>query len=210
MKQIRCETCSGKWFVADDDLDRQRVCPYCCSSIHGAVEFSEYDSLDKAIYGAVTRMGKDIIQNPRQLSGFMLDMAPMLKREISFFSKTITDDYVVHIKNAFDAETDSLDSVINKLHHLFVEEEGLSESWADMLCTGLHGAILYYRGIGTTRIINAEVCDFLVSADNSDKLTTEKQKRGVKLRVRLIKMKSQQISSNLIYKIDINVAFAVM
>lgn len=175
MKQIRCESCLGKWLVADEDLDRQRVCPYCASSIHGEVEFSEYDSLDKAIYGAITKMGKGVIQNPRQLSGFMLDMAPMLKKEIRIFSKTVTDDYVVHIKSAFDAEVDSLDSVINKLHHLFVEEEGLSESWADMLCTGLYGAILYSKGVGTTRIIHAEVCDYIVSEDKSINPSTAEQ-----------------------------------
>ena len=59
---------------------------------------------------------------------------------------------------------DAVENTINKLHHLFVEEEGLSDNWADMLCTGLYGAILYSKGIGTTRISNVEISDYTISA----------------------------------------------
>ena len=91
MKKLRCQMCAGTWIVEENDLEKQRVCPCCASSIQGKVEFETYDSLDKAIYGAVTKMGDGILQNLRQLSGFMMDTAPNLKKEIRIFSKTVTD-----------------------------------------------------------------------------------------------------------------------
>lgn len=154
--------------VENEDLEKLTVCPYCGVSIQGEVEFTDYDTLDKAIYGAIAKMGKTVLSNPRQLSGFMMDTAPGLKKEIRIFSKTVTEDYITHIKNAFDEDVDAVENTINKLHHLFVEEEGLSDNWADMLCTGLYGAILYSKGIGTTRICNVEISDYTIT-------TSEKQ-----------------------------------
>lgn len=165
MKKIKCESCAGTWIVEDTDLENQRVCPYCATSIYGEVEFSEYDSLDKAIYGAIQKMGKGILQNPRQLSGFLMDTAPALKKEIRIFSKTVNEDYIGYIKSAFEQEVEIAEATINKLHHLFVEEEGLSDSWADMICAGLHGAILYTKGVGTTRIVNVDVSDIQIHED---------------------------------------------
>ena len=168
MKRIKCDSCAGKWMVENEDLEKLTVCPYCGVSIQGEVEFTDYDTLDKAIYGAIAKMGKTVLSNPRQLSGFMMDTAPGLKKEIRIFSKTVTEDYITHIKNAFDEDVDAVENTINKLHHLFVEEEGLSDNWADMLCTGLYGAILYSKGLGTTRICNVEISDYTIT-------TSEKQ-----------------------------------
>lgn len=160
MKRIKCNSCAGIWMIENADLEKLTVCPYCGVSIRGELEFSEYDSLEKAIYGAISKMGKTVLLNPRQLSGFMLDTAPGLKKEIRIFSKAVNDDYVGYIRDAFEESVEAAEKTINKLHHLFVEEEGLSDNWADMLCSGLYGAILYSKGIGKTRIINVEISDY--------------------------------------------------
>lgn len=177
MKIIRCQMCNGAWIVEDDDLTKQRVCPYCATSIQGKVEFEAYESLDKAIYGAVTKMGDGILQNPRQLSGFMMDTAPNLKKEIRIFSKTVSDDYAAHIKTLFAQDIEAAETTIKKLRQLFIEEEGLSETWADMICDGLHGALLYYKGIGCTRLINVQVDDFELSRGVADGRITTPQKK---------------------------------
>lgn len=160
--------CAGTWIVEENDLEKQRVCPCCASSIQGKVEFETYDSLDKAIYGAITKMGDGVLQNLRQLSGFMMDTAPNLKKEIRIFSKTVTDEYITYIKTLFDQDVSEAETTIRKLRQLFVEEEGLSESWADMICEGLHGALLYNKGIGCTRLINVEIVDFEPSIRNTE------------------------------------------
>lgn len=172
MKKIRCQMCDGTWIVEDNDLEKQRVCPCCASSIQGKVEFETYDSLDKAIYGAITKMGDSVLQNLRQLSGFMMDTAPNLKKEIRIFSKTVTDEYVSYIKILFDQDVCEAETTIRKLRQLFIEEEGLSESWADMICESLHGALLYNKGIGCTRLINVEIGDFEPSTRSTDRSIT--------------------------------------
>ena len=118
MKKIRCQLCEGAWIVEDDDLDKQKVCPYCETAIQGKVEFDTYDSLDKAIYGAVTKMGNGVFQNLRQLSGFILDTAPNLKKEIRIFSKTVTDDYATYIRTLFDQDMDEAEMTVRKLKQL--------------------------------------------------------------------------------------------
>lgn len=180
MKRIKCDCCSGKWMVENEDLEKLTVCPYCGISIQGEMEFKDYDTLDKAIYGAIAKMGKTVLSNPRQLSGFMMDIAPGLNKEIRIFSKTVTKDYITYIKNAFDEDVDVAENSINKLHHLFVEEEGLSDNWADMLCIGLYGAILYSKGIGTTRNVNVKISDYVISTSGKAD-TQDNNRRNVEI-----------------------------
>ena len=160
MKKIKCESCVAEWLVEDMYLEKLRVCPYCSESIYGEIEFSEYDTLGKAIYAAVTKMGINVLQNPRQLSGFMMDTAPNLKKEIRIFSKTVTDDYTTYVKTAFEEDVTAAEVTMNKLHRLFVDEEGLSDTWAEMICSALYGAILYFNGVGTSALKNIEVSDY--------------------------------------------------
>lgn len=159
MKRLRCELCSGIWMVEDADPEKLRVCPYCAVSIYGEVGFSEYDSLSKAIYGAILSKGKDILQHPGQLTGFMMDTAPALKREIRIFSNVVNEHYASRIKNAFDQEAEEAEAEIARLRHCFVEEEGLADGWAEVLCDGLTGAIRYTKGIGTTGLHHVEVSE---------------------------------------------------
>lgn len=173
MKKLKCQMCAGTWIVEENDLEKQRVCPCCASSIQGKVEFETYDSLDKAIYGAITKMGDGVLQNLRQLSGFMMDTAPNLKKEIRIFSKTITDDYVTSIRTLFDQDIDSAETTIRKLRQLFIEEEGLSEAWADMICEALYGAAMYYNGRGITQMINVTVEDVLMQRNDQQASTSK-------------------------------------
>ncbi len=159
MKRLRCELCAGIWMVEDADPGKLRVCPYCAVSIYGEVGFSEYDSLDKAIYGAILNKGVDILQNPGQLAGVMMDIAPALKKEIRIFSNIVNEAYASRIKSAFDQEEEAAEAEIARLRHCFVEEEGLSDSWADVICAGLYGAIRYTKGIGTTGLHHVEVSE---------------------------------------------------
>lgn len=163
MKKVRCQLCGGVWIVEDDDLDKQKVCPYCETSIQEKVEFDCYDSLDKAIYGAVLKMGNRVFQNLHQLSGFILDTAPNLRKEIRIFSKTVTDDYAIYIRTLFEQDMDEAEKTTKKMKKLFIEEEGLSEMWADMICEALYGAAKYYNGYGNMKMKNVTVEDALIS-----------------------------------------------
>ena len=179
MKKIRCQLCDGTWIVEKEDLEKQKICPYCGTSVQRKVKFETYDSLDKAIYGAILKMEKGVLQNLRQLSGFMLDTAPDLKKEIRIFSKTVTDDYASYIRTMFNQNIAEAEMTTRKLKQLFVEEEGLSESWADMICDGLYGTLLYYKGIGCTRLINVDVIDFELSTKTTESTFTAPKQQNV-------------------------------
>ncbi len=164
MKQLKCESCSEMWIVSDDCIDRQKVCPFCASSIREEVSFSEIDSLDKAIYAAVSRFGLDALKNPRQMVGFMMDIAPQLKKEIKIFSKAVSEEYAGKIGEVFDKPVSEIGPVIGKIKGLLIDEEGMSESWAEMICTNIQAAAQYSRGIGTTKIAHVLISDYQMKA----------------------------------------------
>lgn len=170
MKKIKCQLCGGVWIVEDDNLAKQKVCPYCETSIREKVEFDSYDSLDKAIYGAVLKMGNEAFQNFHQLSDFILDIAPNLNKEVRIFSKTVTDDYAIYIRTLFEQDMDEAEKTTKRMKKLFIEEEGLSEMWADKICEALYGAAKYYNSYRNMKMKNVTVEDTLIS--NSDLSST--------------------------------------
>lgn len=173
MKKIRCQLCDSVWMVEDDDLNKQKVCPCCETSIQQKVEFDTYDSLDKVIYGAIAKMEKEGLQKEGlQNIQQWLDTVPGLEKEKRIFSRTVTDKYTTHIRVLFDQDMDEAETTIIKLKQLFMEEEGLSETWADIICEALYGAAMYYNGYGTTKMINVTVEDILVSNMESSSCST--------------------------------------
>ena len=170
MKKLKCPYCSENWYVEDNDLDKQSICPFCLKILREKVEFLKYDSIGKAIYGAVDRMGKDILNDSHQLLSFMMDIAPGLRKELHIFSRVITNEYLIYIKKAFEQNTEITKAIINKLHHMFIEEEGLSDDWADILCVGISDAVLFTRGIGISSVLKAEVTNYYIESNVRKKL----------------------------------------
>lgn len=159
MKKLKCKVCEKEWYVENNVLDKINVCPFCAVSFREKMEIKVFDSLDKAIYGAISKKGIDILQNMRQLSGYLLDIAPSLKKEIHIFSKAISEDYARYIKTTFEQDEESAKITINKLRHLLITEEGLSGEWADLICNQLLGAISYMKN-EKTRIVKLDVMEF--------------------------------------------------
>jgi hypothetical protein len=160
MKRIQCESCQKIWYVDDVDLVKQKVCPFCDTNIQGILKISQYDTLDKLIFGAISNLGKDVLHNPRQLLGYMMDTAPALKREIRIFIKTITDSSADYILTALEQEEGEAIETLNKLHYLLLEEEGLAREWADILCGRLFEAISYIKKVDASSLIKVKVDDY--------------------------------------------------
>jgi hypothetical protein len=157
MKKIQCESCQKIWYVNDADLNSQNLCPCCGVVIREKTEFTNYDSLDKAIFGAISLQGKGILQNPEKLAAFMRDIAPDLRKEIRVFSNNVKADYTDHLAIVFEQETETAKAAMDKLRIQFIEIDGLSAESADMLYDGLYGAFLYTKGIGTTNLVNVTI-----------------------------------------------------
>ena len=62
-------------------------------------------------------------------------------------------------RNAFKQTENDINVTMNKLRSVFVEEEGLSDTWANMLCENCQMAIAYYQGKGIPDILSAEIGD---------------------------------------------------
>lgn len=199
MKRFKCDVCSGIWIVEDTDMEKQKVCPFCASSIQETIEFSAYDSLDKVIYKAVIKKGKDILRNPKQLFGFIMDTAPNLKKETRILSKIVSDNYMEYIRDAFEQKIDVVETTMNKIHNLFVKEEGLSNDWADILCRGFYGAIQYINGVGTTKHINVKIDDFeILQKVNPNDIETKLVRKEITMPTRRIEKVVSDTSSEIL------------
>lgn len=90
MQKITCQLCGHSWVIEDEDLKKQKVCPFCDYSIQKIVDFDAYDTLGKAIYGAIAKKGIDVLLNLTQLSAIIQDTLQVTthrfgKRKTCFF-----------------------------------------------------------------------------------------------------------------------------
>ncbi len=181
MKKLKCKVCLKEWYVENSEVESLNVCPFCEVSIREKIMITEFDSLDKAIYSAIINKGIEILQYPQQLSGYLMDIAPKLKKEIRILSKTLDKEYMIYLKEIFEKEKTDNEIIIKKLKHLFIENEGLSENWADMICEALLEAIMYAKGIGMSSIVaNVTDVEFLVEQQSQASIESESEIDTVK------------------------------
>lgn len=159
MKQLKCLCCNKIWYVDDTELDSVNTCPFCSTLIRHRDSIGDIDTLGKALYKAISTEGLDLLMSSGKISGYLLDLIPDLKKEVRIFTKTFDDDYIALYRSAFDQNENDILVTINKLKSLFIEEEGLSEVWADMLCENCQIAISYYKGKGLPDVLSAEIGD---------------------------------------------------
>ena len=159
MKQLKCLCCNKIWYVDDTELDSVNTCPFCSTLIRHRGSIGDIDTLGKALYKAISTEGLDLLMNSGKISGFLLDLIPDLKKEVRIFTKTFDDDYIALYRSAFDQDGKDISVTINKLKSLFIEEEGLSEVWADMLCENCQIAISYYKGECLPDVLSVEIDD---------------------------------------------------
>lgn len=159
MKRLKCKYCAEEWYIKKDVVDRCNACPFCLKVLREKTVVKDMDSLDKVIYFAITDKGLDLFSNAPQLCGYFLDIAPNLKKEIHVFSRVFNSDYLRKLKNIFEQEIDEIVREIEKLKILFVEDEGVAENWANMLCDSCLNAAKYLNGLNMLEIVNAEIMD---------------------------------------------------
>lgn len=157
MLKIECTHCGGRWYVDDADKMRMKCCLYCQNPLHQKKEITTLDALDKVIFKAVSSLGTDALSQPRQLAGYMMDIAPEFKKELRILTRALSDEYYTIVRDAFAKDITSAELLISKLRTLLIEDDGLSESWADILCNSYMGAIRYFHGIGLEETLLASV-----------------------------------------------------
>jgi len=159
MKKLKCKSCLKVWYVDDSELNNQTVCPFCDVSIRQEMALNKIDSFDKAIYSTVKMAGVDILKQPSRLAAYMMDTAPGFKKEVKVMSKNLTNEYAKDIFSAFSGNINDIESTFIRLKNLLIDEECLSEGWADTICNGFKGAIFMMKGKDIPVQLSAEVFD---------------------------------------------------
>lgn len=160
MQKIVCNNCGGKWYVDKDDSAKMKCCLYCQQPLRQKKEIITLDTLDKVIFKAVSSLGTDALSQPRQLAGYMMDIAPEFKKELRILTRALSDEYYAIVRDAFTKDLASAEFLISKLRTLLIEDDGLSEPWAEILCNSYMGAIRLYQGIGWEETLLASVEDY--------------------------------------------------
>ena len=80
MQKIVCNQCGGKWYIDNTDNAHMNCCLYCQKNLRKKKEITTLDTLDKVIFKAVSSLGTDALSQPRQLAGYMMDIAPEFKK----------------------------------------------------------------------------------------------------------------------------------
>ena len=158
MKKIRCYLCAKIWYIEDNELQNQKCCPYCASSIRKEVQPDNFDTLDKALYNAVMQYGKNIFTKPSALSSCVIATSPNLKTEMRVFSKILTNDYINDIMQVFDSDVQTTEAIISKIKQRCMNYDGLKEDWAEWICGNLLNTAMYVQGIDTSRLV-ADITD---------------------------------------------------
>lgn len=173
MKKIRCYSCSKSWYVDDMELNSVNTCPFCSITIRKKSDIGAIDTLGKALYKAVSDYGLDVLTNNDTLLGYLSDIIPELKKEVRIFSRVFQHDYAEMYLSVFKKDIDETSVVINKLKDLFVEEDGLSEVTANLLCENCKMAVLYYKGDSLPDIFSADIEEARIEKSNLIKESTE-------------------------------------
>ena len=160
MKQIKCKLCGKIWYLDNGEENNLKVCPFCKSVVRKKQKIERIKNLGEAIYYAISENGIDILTSVGKITGFMYDTVPELRKEIKIFAKTFDEEYLAQYREAFAQDARTTGITLNKLKEIFIEEEGLSETWADTLCANCYQAVRYYKGERLTDIMLVEITDW--------------------------------------------------
>lgn len=168
MHKIICNHCSGIWFTEQSSTNNIKVCPFCGEAIRRNIEITSFDTLEKVLYKALQNSGSTAFDNPNFLISFMMDLAPEMRKEIRILSKSLTAECLKAVKTVFESSTDSIEVNISKLKYHLVEDEGLSDSWAELICSTYINTFNYLHGVGLGEEITAhiELVDFNQTNEN--------------------------------------------
>jgi len=86
-----------------------------------------------------------------------MDLAPGMKKEIRILSKSLTAECLKAVKSVFDSPIDSIEISISKLKYHLTEDEGLSDTWTELICSTYVDTIKYLHGIGLGEVVTAQI-----------------------------------------------------
>lgn len=144
-KNVSCSSCGKEWEIKEEDYKELKACPFCVTEYVFPEEAIVVDSFPNAILRVISSFGISVLSERSRFLSCLLDFAPEYKKEVKIVSRVCTQDtFSEMIKWSSISEAAQKDSIA-RLKTLFVEEEGLSDEWADRIIEGFSYAIIPSR-----------------------------------------------------------------
>ena len=157
MKKLTCKACSRFWYIEDSSLEALQHCPFCGTKLRQKQIPQTPNTLDVAIYMAYRGLGPNPLASPEKLRGYIMDIAPSMKRDLRILSHSFSEEYFSIVRSAFARELPEAEVELRRLSLLMVEDIGLSETSANQIQSSYLNALRLIRGIGLEEALLAEV-----------------------------------------------------
>ena len=144
-KQVTCPSCGKEWEIKEEDYKELKACPFCVSEYIFSEEAIVVDSFPNAILKVISSFGIGVLSDRSRFLSCLLDFAPEYKKEVKIVSRVCTQDTFSEMVRWPSINEAGQTASIARLKTLFIEEEGLSDEWADKIIEGFSYAIISSR-----------------------------------------------------------------
>lgn len=150
MFKFVCEECANEWHIEDHKKALVQVCPFCLFPVPAEEEII-VDSFEKAILKTIKDLGVDCLKERSRFIGYLLDTSPDYKKEIKILSNACDSGVLHAFYGTKDQDRGAAVKVFTQVQLHMIEEEGIAEQWAKVICDSLLNAIHPQKKSPTTR-----------------------------------------------------------
>ena len=126
------------------------------------------DTFKNALKETLRIGGREILREKNRLSAYLADLAPDQKREVRIFSKSCSEAMLRMFDEADGRDRETRLRTVYKVRHMLMEEEGLTEVWAENMVRSLVYALDWECMIDVKEDCSQTVCGTVVATgDNS-------------------------------------------
>lgn len=186
MKKLKCMKCLKIWYGEDEDISSFKLCPFCGAEGFDREKIEIADTLDKALYCAYNEYGPVIFQQYKRLIAYMMDISRNIDKELKIFSRILNQEYAQILFELFSNNVNAQNTIRN-LRIQFMDNEGLTQQWADLLCKKILVAYNATKSHGYIKY-NFEISDYI---------TMVKQNNDVELQPKSQLQQRSQLKSQL-------------
>ena len=140
MIKFVCEECANEWFIEDHKKALVQACPFCLFPVPAEEEII-VDSFEKAILKTIKDLGVDCLKERSRFIGYLLDTSPDYKKEIKILSNACDSGVLHAFYGTTGQDRGTAVKVFTQVQLRMVEEEGIAEQWAKIICDSLLNAI---------------------------------------------------------------------
>ena len=170
MKELCCCNCHRKWIIYSEDLNYNKVCPFCLHEIKCKASFEKIETFEQLIFKTVELQGTDVFNSPKRMNGIMMDFSSKFLKEINIFFKMSDKEFKL-LKEVFDGEFYEAEEKLLRLKQMLVDIEGLAESWAEFIREKNRRAFILYKGFDEKCCSwNVSIQDFALCKNEQNKI----------------------------------------